>query len=70
MAKVICQMRGLLEPVALEEDFNDTAIRLNRAAAQGMEFVATTDFDGRNVLIKMDNILVMTEQDDDEGLIG
>jgi hypothetical protein len=71
MNKVIVSMRGLLEPLELEEDFAETAHRLNIAAAQGREFVATTDELGRNVLLKMDNILTIVEKDDeDTGVIG
>lgn len=71
MNSVIVSMRGLLEPLELEEDFADTAQRLNIAAARGLEFVATTDENGRNVLLKMDNILTIIEKDDDNpGVIG
>lgn len=63
---LIMQMRGALEGFELAEDFNDTAIRLNNAAAQGREFMATIDAHGRNILVKMDNILTVVELDDDD----
>lgn len=56
-------MRGLLEPVELEEDWMETANRLNHAAVQGKEFVATTTSEGKNILLKLDNILTIEEKD-------
>jgi len=60
---VIVAMRGLLEPVELEEDFTETANRLNLAAVAGKEFVATTTSEGKNILLKLDNILTIEEKD-------
>lgn len=60
---VIVAMRGLLEPIELEEDWNETAQGIEMAASKGREFVATTDSEGNNILLKMDNILTITEKD-------
>lgn len=72
---LIVQMRGALETFELDEGFADTAMRLNLSAAEGREFVATKDTHGRNMLIKMSNILTLIENEDDDeelrtGLIG
>lgn len=72
---LIVQMRGALDTFELEEGFADTAHRLNLSAAEGREFVATRDIHGRNMLIKMSNILTLVENAEDEqelrtGLIG
>ena len=72
---LIVQMRGALDTFELEEGFHQTAMELNIAASKGMEFMATKDVQGRNILIKLDNILTLVEKEDDEqelrtGLIG
>lgn len=63
---LIVQMRGSLDTFELEEGFAETAHRLNMANAEGREFMATKDVDGRNILIKLGNILTLVEQPDDE----
>jgi hypothetical protein len=65
-------MKGLLEPVSLEDDWVETMNALNLAAANGKEFVATRTGDGDNILLKMENILTIKEieSDDPIGSIG
>jgi len=72
---LIVQMRGALDTFELEEGFAQSAHDLNMASAKGIEFMATRDIHGRNILIKLDNILTMIEREEDEqelrtGLIG
>ncbi len=72
---LIVQMRGALDTFELEEGFAQTAHELNLASAKGIEFLATKDVHGRNILIKLDNILTLVEREDETqelrtGLIG
>lgn len=60
---VAVTMKGLLEPIELDEGFAETMQVLNNAAMQGKEFVVATGEDGTNVLLKMDNILIIRETD-------
>lgn len=61
----ILTMRGLIEPVVLEDNFAETANNLNMHAAAGKEFVVTRTDRGENLIIKMDNILTIKEVEDD-----
>lgn len=58
-------MRGLLEPIQLEDGFLETAHMLNSNAAQGKEFVVTRKLDGGNIILKLDSILTITENEED-----
>lgn len=62
---VAVTMKGLLEPVVLEDSFLEAANALNIAAAQGKEFIVTRDNDGKNVALAMHNILYIKEQDEE-----
>ncbi len=60
---VFITMKGLLEPIKLEESFMDTMNSMNMAAVQGKEFVATRTDNGDNILIAMRNVLTVIEDD-------
>jgi hypothetical protein len=57
-------MSGLLEPIELEDNYIDTANLLNNVAAQGKEFVVTRTSGGDNIILKMQNILTITEKEE------
>lgn len=63
---VILTMRGMLEPIELEDNFAETISVLNNSAAKGMEFVVTRKNSGENIVVKMDNILMLEEVEEDE----
>lgn len=69
MSRVRIYMHGAIEPIELEDGFQETTNLLNNAAAQGRQFAATTDSQGRKVLINVPNILSAEEIDDDDGLV-
>lgn len=57
-------VRGLLEPVTVEDGFTDVLQALNMSAAQGKEFVVTrTDEGGQFVGFALHNILFIKEQE-------
>lgn len=59
-------MRGLLEPLRLEEDFPTCVGTLNMATAQGKEFVvATAEDNGDHIAVAARNILTLREVTDD-----
>ena len=58
---VLVTMKGLLEPVTLEDDYTETMNALNMTAAQGKEFVSTRTQDGDNILLHIDQILTVVE---------
>lgn len=59
-------MRGLLEPVRLEEGFMEAIATLNMAAAQGKEFVVATSLeDGENIAMAARNILIIKGVEDE-----
>jgi hypothetical protein len=60
---VAVTMKGLLEPVVLEDSFLETSNALNVAAAKGMEFIVTRNVEGDPVALSMHNILFIQEQD-------
>lgn len=60
---VAVTMKGLLEPITLEDSFLETANALNIASAQGKEFIVTKNSDGEHVALAMRNILYILEQD-------
>ncbi len=62
---VIVTLRGHMGSLELQEDYMETATRMQFAAVQGKEFVGSTTTDGRNILIKMDNILTIEEKDEE-----
>lgn len=57
-------LKGLLEPVTLEDDFVDTLNALNMSAAQGREFIVTRNNDGEKVGFAMNNIVFLQELDE------
>lgn len=59
-------MKGLLEPISIEDDFGEAANALNIAAAQGKEFIVTRTVEGDHIALKMDNILTIIERDEEE----
>lgn len=59
-------MRGLIEPVMLEDDCLETVHVLNHSIAQGKEFVVTKTTDGDDIVIKLGNILTLRGVDDEE----
>lgn len=62
-------MRGLLEPVRIEEGFVEAIQTLNMASAQGKEFVvATSDEDGEHIAMSARNILLVKGVEEDEVL--
>ena len=60
-------MRGLIEPIILEDNVLETVHLLNNSIAQGKEFVATKTADGDDLVIKLGNILTLRSVDDDDG---
>lgn len=57
-------LRGMLEPIRIEENFMETANVLENMAARGKEFVvATDDGDGNNIAVAIRNILAFKEVD-------
>ena len=66
----VLTMRGLIEPVELEDNFQETANNLNMHAAAGKEFVVTRTVRGENLIIKMDNILTIQEVEDEYEVPG
>ena len=60
-------MRGLIEPIMLEDNVLETVHLLNQNIAQGKEFVATKTADGDDLVIKLGNILTIRSVDDDDG---
>lgn len=65
---VAVTMKGLLEPVLLEDSFNETTNALNLAAAKGMEFIVTRNSEGEPVALAMHNILYIHEPAQHESL--
>jgi hypothetical protein len=59
-------MRGLLEPIELEDNFDEAVNQLNNSAAQGKEFVVTRKNTGEHLIIKMGNILTLEQIDDED----
>lgn len=61
---VAVTMRGVLEPVILDEDFMSTIKTLNDAAIQGKEFVLSRTPNGGHVGMAMHNILTVKSVED------
>lgn len=61
---VIVTMRGLLEPVEVENDFVGMANDLNIAAASGKAFVVARSPEGENMALQAGEILVIKEKDE------
>ena len=57
-------MRGLIEPIMLEDDCLETVHLLNHSIAQGKEFVVTKTTDGDDIVIKLGNILTLKGVDE------
>jgi len=58
-------MRGLLEPIVINENFLETTTALNMAAAKGSEFVICNAPDGEPVAFATHNILTVKEIEGD-----
>ncbi len=58
-------MRGLIEPIRLEDDCLEVVHLLNHSIAQGKEFVATKTVEGDDIVIKLGNILTLRGVDED-----
>jgi hypothetical protein len=61
---VAVTMRGMLEPVLIEEGFIEATHALNMANAQGKEFILATTPEGDNIGMSMRNILFIKEIDE------
>lgn len=64
-------MKGVLEPIVIEESFADAVTSLQLSSAQGKEFIVGTMKDGQAVGISMRNIVSFGELDENyEPLVG
>lgn len=54
-------LRGLLEPVVIQDDYASTLNSLNNLATQGKAFALTQTEDGPNVLLNITQILTILE---------
>lgn len=61
---MLITMRGLLEPVKIEEGFHEFANGLNLAAAKGHAIILCRTPDGENILVATQEILTAKEVDD------
>lgn len=62
---VAITLRGALEPILADEDFLGTIQAMNLSSAKGNNFIVLDMPDGTHTAVKMDNILTISEHDDD-----
>lgn len=60
---VFVTMRGALEPIEIENDFDSALVQLNVSAAKGMQYVVTKTIDGDSIMFNSQNILLLREVD-------